>query len=227
MKASWSFEIRRRRQSVRGQSAVDGAGVVAPFERRRSSDDDDGTPAGALRRLLCGNRRFAQRRVWPAHRDRARPDRMQPSQAPFAAILGCSDAPVPPEMLFDHGSGALFVVQVAGNVVTPHEVASLEYAVAVLEVRAILVLGHTRCGAIEAARAGTPVEGHVSALFRHVAARLEAASTGCPHAEDNARAQRRRLLESSGVLRDRTASGKLIVTAAVHDIAAGSVRVVG
>ena len=71
-------------------------------------------------------------------------------QKPFAAVLGCSDSRVPVEMIFDQGPGQLFVVRVAGNVVGPTQLGSLEFAVSVLGVRLILVLGHTGCGAVAA-----------------------------------------------------------------------------
>lgn len=203
--------------------------AVLPFVRRlRSSDDGgDGTPAGVLRRLLDGNRRFARGLARPALRDGGRGEQVGPSRAPIAAVIGCSDAPVPNEVLFDCSFGDLFVLQNAGNVVTPDEVASLEYAAVALQVRAILVLGHTRCGAVATALTRRPVEGTMRILFQHIASGHDPARRDPMRVvEDNARSQHRRLLDGSPILKDRVASGRLMVAAAVHDIAAATVRVV-
>ncbi len=78
-----------------------------------------------------------------------------PRHAPTAAVLACSDARVPPSVVFDQPAGSLFVVRVAGNTATPAAVASLDYAVAELGVELVVVLGHTNCGAVAAACAGS------------------------------------------------------------------------
>ncbi len=105
----------------------------------------------ALERLREGNRRFASG-------DRRGPERCSPTrreelvahQTPFAVILGCSDSRVPPEIVFDQGLGDLFVVRVAGNIATPSQIDSIEYAVEHLGARLVVVLGHSRCGAVMA-----------------------------------------------------------------------------
>jgi carbonic anhydrase len=85
-------------------------------------------------------------------------------QEPFAAVLSCADSRVPVELVFDQSIGHLFVVRVAGNVATPDTIASLEYGAAVLGTKAILVLGHTNCGAVKATMAGKAVPGQISTL---------------------------------------------------------------
>lgn len=80
-------------------------------------------------------------------------------QHPFAAILGCADSRVPPELIFDRGLGDIFVVRSAGNIADPVAIGSLECAVAHLKVSLIMVLGHERCGAVEAALSGEAVAG--------------------------------------------------------------------
>lgn len=103
----------------------------------------------ALQRLKDGNRRFvagaqgAERRYGP-------PDEPGPvrQQEPIAIVLGCSDARVPAEMVFDQGLGDLFVIRVAGNVVAPSQIDSVEFAASQFGTRLVVVLGHTQCGAV-------------------------------------------------------------------------------
>jgi carbonic anhydrase len=105
----------------------------------------------ALGRLRDGNSRF----VWGARPLDALMSRTQPSelvagQEPFAVVLGCSDSRVPVEIVFDQGLGDLFVIRVAGNIVAPSQVGSVEFAAERFGTRLVVVLGHTRCGAIQA-----------------------------------------------------------------------------
>lgn len=105
----------------------------------------------ALARLRDGNRRFV---VDVKSRDslpnRARRIELAAGQQPFAAILGCSDSRVPVEIVFDQGLGDLFVIRVAGNIVAPSQVGSVEFATEKFETRLVVVLGHSNCGAIQA-----------------------------------------------------------------------------
>ncbi len=116
----------------------------------------------ALRRLREGNRRFvANGTAQPRFADRASRAALMAGQEPFAIILGCSDSRVPAELVFDQGLGDLFVVRVAGNVATPSQIGSVEFAAAQFGTRLVLVLGHTQCGAIAAtleAVKGHPIE---------------------------------------------------------------------
>lgn len=105
----------------------------------------------ALQRLREGNRRFASsmsgRAALPSH-DRIR--ELAGGQEPFAIILGCADSRVPAELVFDQGLGDLFVIRVAGNIVAPSQVGSVEFAAARFQTRLVVVLGHSQCGAITA-----------------------------------------------------------------------------
>ena len=105
----------------------------------------------ALVRLIEGNRRFVagQQSVEPMS-TRSRREAFRETQAPFAVILGCSDSRVPVEIVFDQGLGDLFVIRVAGNIVAPSQVGSVEFAAERFGTRLVVVLGHTRCGAIDA-----------------------------------------------------------------------------
>jgi carbonic anhydrase len=105
----------------------------------------------ALERLQQGNRRFVSEtdlRVGLAGRGKLRSD--VDNQAPFAIILGCSDSRVPAEIIFDQGPGDLFVIRVAGNIVAPSQIGSVEFAAERFGTRLVVVLGHSRCGAIDA-----------------------------------------------------------------------------
>ena len=116
----------------------------------------------ALRRLREGNRRFvANVRDRGALTDPARRLELTAGQAPFAIILGCSDSRVPAELVFDQGLGDLFVIRVAGNIVAPSQIGSVEFAAERFGTRLVVVLGHSRCGAILATleELGRPTEG--------------------------------------------------------------------
>ena len=110
------------------------------------------TASEALTRLREGNARFV------AHRNSGRAFLTDPGSAelvrgqePFAIILGCSDSRVPAELIFDQGFGDLFVIRVAGNIVAPSQVGSVEFAAAKFGTRLVVVLGHSECGAVTAA----------------------------------------------------------------------------
>ena len=105
-----------------------------------------------VNRLKEGNNRFISDSSINKLKDSTRRELLAGGQAPFAAILGCADSRVAPEIVFDTGLGELFTVRVAGNVANIASLASLEYAVAVLKVTVILVQGHSSCGAVSAAK---------------------------------------------------------------------------
>ena len=107
--------------------------------------------AEALARLRDGNRRFvANESMGGAARSDARRASLVAGQAPFAIILGCSDSRVPAELVFDQGLGDLFVIRVAGNIVAPSQVGSVEFAATRFGTRLVVVLGHSGCGAVTA-----------------------------------------------------------------------------
>lgn len=116
------------------------------------------TPEGALDSLKEGNERFTSDQSH--HPDRTSERRLETLalQEPFATIVGCSDSRVPPEILFDMGLGDLFIVRVAGNVVGPIELSSVEYSTFFLQSPLIVVLGHENCGAIKAVMNHPPKE---------------------------------------------------------------------
>src|SRR5512133_830292 len=102
-----------------------------------------------LQRLVEGNRRFvADERSSESYASQAHRAALVAGQAPFAVILGCSDSRVPVEIVFDQGLGDLFVIRVAGNIVAPSQVSSVEFAAERFGTRLVVVLGHSQCGAI-------------------------------------------------------------------------------
>ncbi len=108
--------------------------------------------AEALQRLRDGNRRYAtgQPRAPMENMGEARRAELAGGQAPFAIILGCSDSRVPAELVFDQGLGDLFVIRVAGHVVAPSQVASVEFAASQFGTPLVVILGHSNCGAVAA-----------------------------------------------------------------------------
>src|SRR4051812_12455214 len=108
------------------------------------------TAADALARLREGNRRFANDQTTSPPLSSARRLALVAGQEPFAIILGCSDSRVPAELVFDQGFGDLFVIRVAGNVVAPSQVGSVEFAVSRFGTPLVIVMGHSQCGAVTA-----------------------------------------------------------------------------
>jgi carbonic anhydrase len=130
-------------------------------------------PQEALNSLKNGNLRFASGKPRAPRRGEDRRRETLTAQQPLAAVLTCSDSRVAPEILFDQGIGDLFVVRTAGNVADDTALASLEYAVCHLHVPLVVVMGHSRCGAVTAALHGEALEGHLPGLLRRIAPALE------------------------------------------------------
>lgn len=123
----------------------------------------------AMHELMAGNERYIAGKITSFPEDlKILKEKTVLKQEPFAAVLSCADSRVPVEILFDQSIGHVFVTRVAGNVVTPEVMATLEYGVVVLGLKAILVLGHTNCGAIAAAVQAKEVPGQISVLYQHL-----------------------------------------------------------
>lgn len=139
------------------------------------------SPQEAYDRLILGNNRFVDGHIQRPSLSSIRRLELREKQKPFAVIVGCSDSRVPPEMIFDQGLGDLFVVRVAGQVVGPIELDSIEYGVKYLGASVVLVLGHENCGAVDAVLAGK------TAAIEDVAALIEPAIAGThPRTLENA-----------------------------------------
>jgi carbonic anhydrase len=119
----------------------------------------------ALERLRDGNQRFVSSQA-NGHMDPARRAALVDGQEPFAIILGCSDSRVPAELIFDQGFGDLFVIRVAGNIVAPSQIGSVEFAASRFDTRLVVVLGHSGCGAITATL--EEITGHATSQSRNL-----------------------------------------------------------
>ena len=120
-------------------------------DQPQQSDEQVIAALEALERLREGNHRFVSGvRSLDTLMSQTRRSELLASQWPFAVVLGCSDSRVPVEMIFDHGLGDLFVIRVAGNICAPSQVGSVEFAAERYGTRLVVVLGHTRCGAVQA-----------------------------------------------------------------------------
>ncbi len=182
-------------------------------------------PDAALTQMMDGNRQFAAEKLTSFDEDLAilKADTVD-KQTPFAAVLSCADSRVPVELIFDQSIGHLFVARVAGNICTPEIIASLEYAVAVLGTAAIVVLGHSGCGAVKATIAAKPVPGQISALYAPIRPAVERAGTDLEKAiKANAQIQADLLRTASPVVAEQVEAGKLKVVAGVYDLASGRV----
>ena len=184
------------------------------------------TPAEALELLVKGNERFLAQELESFKEDLdILKTHTEEKQEPFAAVLSCADSRVPVELVFDQSIGHLFVVRVAGNIATSDTIASLEYGAAVLGTKAILVLGHTNCGAVKATIAGKAVPGQISTLYQYI----HPATTGADGdvtaaSERNASLQASLLRDASPVLSELVKDKKLLIAAAIYDVATGEVR---
>jgi carbonic anhydrase len=183
------------------------------------------TPDEALRELLAGNERFAANQLTSVQHDlEVLKGRTADKQEPFAAVLACADSRVPVELLFDQTIGHIFVTRIAGNIVTPEIIASLEYGVAVLGVKVLLVLGHTSCGAVRAAMNTDAVPGQISVLYKHLRPAVEKSGGDLDRAvELNAEHQLGLLRMLSTVIREAAKGGKLVLRAGVYELATGRV----
>jgi carbonic anhydrase len=193
------------------------------------------TPDEALKLLVAGNARYVANQ--PQQRDfsAGRASRAL-GQAPFAAILGCADSRIAPELAFDQNPGDLFVVRVAGNFVTPDGLGSLEFGAAVLGTKLIMVLGHHSCGAVNstvaALQKGNTLPGHIAGLVRAMKPGIE--STLKQKGSDleqravvaNVIYNVNRLKTAKPILAAMIAKKELAVVGGVYDIATGKITLV-
>ena len=183
------------------------------------------TPDAALQTMMDGNKRFTQGQMTSFNDDlKLLKEKTAESQAPFAALLSCADSRVPAELVFDQTIGHLFVCRVAGNIVSPELIASLEYGAAVLGTKAIMVLGHSNCGAVSATIAAKAVPGQISVLYRSIRPAVDQAGTNVEAASKaNAKIQAGLLGTSSPVLAEQVKNNQLKIVAAYYDVASGVV----
>lgn len=201
---------------------------------------DTETPSNAdeaLKWLQDGNQRWTAGKDDAPNTSAARRQTVSAGQHPFATVLTCADSRIPVERIFDRGVGDLFVLRVAGNMVGPHEAGTIEYGAEHLQVPLLVVMGHTKCGAVGAAASHGHVEGNIGSLIQAIepaVARAERLNPSLPAAELTAVAIKENvwqsifdLLKSSEICRERVAKGELKVVGAVYDISGGGVEWLG
>lgn len=193
------------------------------------------TPDEALAMLLDGNARYLDESISPEDYS-ARTAAAIEDHAPLAGILGCADARVAAELIFDCGPGDLFMVRVAGNFLSEYGLASLEYCVRFLDTPLLMVLGHTQCGAVTAAlktvQERIPLPGRLPFLIDAIEPAVHIAESKNPDdllnasIVENVRRQVQRLSTLSNVLGDAVNAGNLKIVGAVYDLATGKVTLV-
>lgn len=179
----------------------------------------------ALKKLKEGNKRFsADKPVYERHDADARKELVD-GQHPYAIILSCADSRVIPELVFDAGLSDLFVVRVAGNIANTSSIASIEYAVANLNVRLVVVLGHENCGAVSAALGGGEYGHNLNVLLAHLKPAVPKSSAKVTRTtlknavKKNARISAQTLRERSTILSNK----KLEIVPAYYNLASGKV----
>jgi carbonic anhydrase len=197
-------------------------------DRQKSTTPDD-----AIARLKAGNERFAADKSINCDL-MAQVKQTASSQSPFAAIVGCIDSRVAPELVFDQRIGDVFCARVAGNFVNTDIIGSLEYSVKVVGARAIVVLGHNSCGAIKAAVDDVKL-GNITAMLKNFQPALATLTKADGHrdshnaplvqkvAEANARLTAESLPKRSPIIKQLVESKQLRIAAAMHDITTGKV----
>jgi len=192
------------------------------------------TPAKAWSEMLRGNERFVRGEPLHPRQDVERRTELSLGQAPHAALFGCSDSRLSAEIIFDKGLGDLFVVRNAGQVISESVVGSLEYAVSVLKVPLIVVLGHDACGAVSAAidsvqPNAAPLPPHIASLTDKIVPAVRRASVianGTPDPMDVGREHLRdtiaELIAGSELISDAIAAGTLAVVGANYRLTEGT-----
>jgi carbonic anhydrase len=196
----------------------------------------------ALARLRDGNRRFVSGNGRDhAQRSQTLRNELVDGQAPFAIILGCSDSRVPAELVFDQGLGALFVIRIAGNIVAPSQIASVEFAAEQFGTPLVVVLGHSRCGAVSATLqhltrpdAAPSRSDHLHSIVARVRPAVEPLlATELRHDHDalmcqairaNVRISADHLRHGSEILEERIAQGSLMIVGAEYSLETGIVE---
>lgn len=189
------------------------------------------SPDAGLAKLLAGNARFAKGGVSHPNQGSARRAEVAKGQKPFAIVVGCSDSRTSPEIVFDQGLGDVFVTRLAGSIVDDAALGSIEYGVDHLGSSVIVVLGHERCGAVDAAMKGGKAPGKIGSVVKPIlpavnAVKKSATPTLDAAIDENARRTAASLTARSRILSDRVNAGTLKIVAARYDLDSGRVTLV-
>ncbi|MEG4445334.1 carbonic anhydrase [Microcoleus sp. AT9_B5] len=224
-----------RRNSLKFVAGAIGTGILAA---RAGADlaapepaiaQNDLTPDAALKQLMDGNQRFVDKKRQSPHQDLPRLLEVALAQKPFAAILGCADSRFPSEIIFDQGLGDLFVCRVAGNVVTSEEMGSLEFGTLVLGAKVLVVVGHKRCGAVDATIKGAQVPGQIGSLLDAIRPAVESSKDQAGDRLENASKAnvmwQANKLKASPVISKLIEENKLKVVGGYYDLDTGRVTI--
>jgi carbonic anhydrase len=187
----------------------------------------------ALQKLMDGNKRFVSGTF--AQKDlsaKKREELSSKGQKPFATVLTCSDSRVPPELLFDQGLGDIFVIRVAGNVIDPIALGSIEYAAEHLGSPLLFILGHSKCGAVKATLEGGKPEGNIVAIVKKIMPAADAAKKkGGTQDEiletaikENVKNVYSDVMKKSKIIPHLVEQGKLTIFAGEYDITTGKIE---
>ena len=179
-----------------------------------------------IEKLQRGNERFVNNTLENANVDQTRRNELTGGQSPFAIVLGCADSRVVPEHAFDMGLGEIFTVRVAGNVANASSLASIEYAVAHLKSKVIVVLGHEACGAVGACMQG----GDLGPNLNHLLSHIQPAVDQLPGADiadvvkKNANLVAQDLVGKSTIISDAVQAGNVKIVPAYYRLSDGKVE---
>lgn len=181
-----------------------------------------------MKRLMDGNQRYVAQKSTHPNQTAGRRIELAKGQEPFAAVIGCSDSRVPPEIIFDQGLGDLFVIRVAGNILDDVVIGSVEYAIEHLSLQLIVVLGHSKCGAVAAAIEGGQSSDHTISLIEAISPAVEKAKSLSGDVLTNAIKANvemvvAKLKSSEPILAERVKEGKLEIIGAFYDLGTGKV----
>lgn len=184
----------------------------------------------ALKALMEGNERFMRDELQHPRSNLERRSMLTEGQAPFAIVLTCADSRVVPDLVFDQGIGDLFEIRVAGNVAKDKVLGSIEYAVANLGTKLILVLGHEKCGAVSAALSSGEVPGHVGAILNEIRpavymARHQEGDVLENSIKNNAMIMQEKIKDSQPILADMVKEQGVEVVSAYYNLKSGQVEI--
>jgi len=184
----------------------------------------------ALELLEFGNKRFADAKYNKKNLGEERRKALAAGQKPFAVIVSCSDSRVPPELVFDQGLGDIFIIRVAGNVIDEVGKGSVEYGVEHLGARLVVVLGHEKCGAVQATVEGGPTSGSIGSIVSKIQPSIDKAKMSGAEGEglleatvDENIKESIKALETSPILGDEINKGELLIVGGKYHLESGEV----
>ncbi len=201
----------------------------------RGNNDNNDKSGNAIKKLMDGNRRFVTCNLTQKAIQDSERKEMTKGQSPFAVVVTCSDSRVSPEIIFDQWLGDIFVIRVAGNVLEPISLGSIEYAVENLNVSLLVLLGHTQCGAVIASfNAEEKPEGNIGAIVEKIKpAVAKAKAIGGSKEEiinnsikENVLFTEEYMLKNSQIIKSYVDSGKLRIFKAIYNLATGEVKAI-